>query len=238
MRLKFWTYCRQCKCQLEPKAQFCQECGNKVPNYRQVLGIGTGLFIILLGAWYLLRPRENPTVLQRSVIPSGEVGKEIQSQSPSIQTIEKLLQDPTASDPQIKEAIVLLDQLLSTYPDFAYGLRLRASLFSLLRNYPQAVRTYQIYLEKFPNDHHARLALAKAYIQSDRVEDGLAECQNLYDQFPEFIGLLRTMHEIHERLGHQELALEFQAKYMAARKENRIDLQPPRIFHSKDPLKP
>lgn len=175
-------------------------------------------------------------------VPSPELPERIskpersaEDPAQALARLELLLKDPSGRAPELREAIEVIDTLLKTFPEYAYGLRLKANLYVLLRDYPAATQAFQTYLDQVPTDAHARLCLVQAWSKLGAYQNALKEGDYLYERHPQFINLLRVLQRIHEDMGHTERAVHFQKELLKAQQNGQKPEQPTRIYHPKNP---
>ena len=240
MRLIPVKKCRACKQPNLKDAAFCHHCGTPVSGtfwpYPVIIAAGLLLVLLIWRPWkqeVQQRP-ENPHLSGKIPLPGARTMAASNPTGP-LAEVEALMKKTHTDGSHLREAIKILDHEVETYPGFAYGLRLRASLYGILNDWPNAVEAYRKYLEVAPEDAHARLSLASAYLKTEKPGEALAECERIYQNYPKFSKLLRVMQQAYEAMGENAQAQKFQVELLQAANLDPSKHQPPRVFHPKDP---
>jgi len=239
MRLIPAKKCQACKQPGLENAIYCHHCGKPLTRaaWPFIAVIAVGL-ILVLGIWRPWSiPKEQPQHLSTTEIPA-HAARPIPSAKPKtgpMAEVEALMAKTHTDGSHIREAIKILDAQLEKHPDYAYGLRLRASLYGILNDFPGTVSAYKKYLSLVPEDTHARLAMANALIKIEQPQQALEECEQIYRQYPKFAKLLRTMQQACEAMEESAMAKKYQVELLQAMNLDPAKNQPPRVFHPQDP---
>ncbi len=170
-------------------ARFCRGCGKK-RNLAKPLLLALGLIGVLVAVIYgVSRPKATneqmaDTVSSHQLTASGDPKKDMAN-------VDALLKE--GSQTSCLEAVTLLDHLLAQYPDFGYGLRLKAHLLRDLHRDKEAMASYQAFLAKHPDDQRTRMALADVLLRGPQPQAGIALLEDILVKCPNYA-------EVHERL--------------------------------------
>ncbi len=203
---------------------YCPTCGKK----RQVLpllilvGLIAGTVVVAL---VLSRPR-TPAQRSEGALTSHRVTAPRDPKQAMAEVDAMLKRGDQAS---CLGAVALLDDLLAHYPDFGYGLRLKANLLRDLRRDKEALIAYQTFLAAHPEDQRTRLAMADVLLRGPQPQQGLAVLAELATQYPNYA-------EVHERLivaytrANQPDRAEAHRKLSAALSAQKTAQKPPFVY--------
>ena len=127
-----------------------------------------------------------------------------------------------------------LNRLLEQYPDYPYAMRLKGHLLMQCLAYKRAVKAFQAYLERVPEDYNTRVSLGIAYMNLKQFDQAMSTFEPVAKAYPNYPKLLKQL-----ALASRAMGLSDQAKNYLARSEqvNKTGTaeKPPLIFHPKNP---
>lgn len=112
----------------------------------------------------------------------------------------------------LNSSITLLDNLLSTEPDFAEALVLKSRIVYLQQKFTDSAAALEIYLNYYPNAHWSRIYYAQALVRAENYEKADIELKKLLALFPNqpLINQLKAVVEFENK--HFLLAKEYSEK--------------------------
>lgn len=205
--------------------RFCRVCGKKrglTKPLLLVLGLTGAVIAVVYG---VSRPKAasaegTDPVSSHQLTSSGDPKKDMAK-------VDALLKE--GSQASCLEAVALLDHLLAQYPDFGYGLRLKAHLLRDLHRDKEALASYEAFLASHPDDQRTRMAMADVLLRGPHPQQGIALLEDILVKSPNYAEVHDRLAAAYTRLNDSERASAHRATSatLASQKTNQ---KPPFVY--------
>jgi len=221
-------FCSQCGTERKKGQQQCAKCGKSFSVFK----VTKTWFHILLGllAIYLIYHAIQPSTEKSSPPPvSTNMTRDINppSDDPRVEldTIMKMMSDPGNSHEQSDKIARRLSAFTARHPSHGYSLRLLGNLYFDLNHIPDAITTYEKYLDLYPEDANVRVDYATMLLYNNETDRAILNYKKVLDQFPFFLNVHHNLSIAYQQAGDLENADAFK-KTAEALKQNNSSVDP------------